>query len=390
MNVRAPSDLAADENARDVRVAGRVVLVADRKLELADAFGSIRVELAQTAELAVGDLIVVSGEQRGRTLSSAALVERHRHPPPPGGGELSRLLFQGVGPRLALRARALAEIRSYFNELNFIEIDSPLRVPTPGLDLHVDAIASDGGYLMTSPEHALKRLLAGGMPRIYQLSHVCRAGELGPWHEPEFCLLEWYRAFSDAESVMADTEQIVCRVLGALGSELEASPPFERITVREAFQRFAGIADAAELAERDEDRYFELFVAKVEPAIAALGRPIFLCDYPISQASLARAKPTDPSVAERFELYLSGIELCNGFGELTDPAEQRRRFERDQEKRRELGRPVYPIDERLLAALEEGMPPSGGNALGVDRLIALAMGQKDIQSVLPLPASRMG
>jgi lysyl-tRNA synthetase class 2 len=266
----------------------------------------------------------------------------------------------------------------------------------PGLDLHVDAIAAEGGFLVTSPEHHMKRLLVGGMPRIFQLCHASRAGELGAMHEPEFAMLEWYRAFSGQDAVIADTEALVRRVAVALSGKPEIVLPsgrrialgaaFERITVREAFRRWAGVRDATRLAD---DRFFELLVSAVEPALAALSRPVFLCEYPLAHASLARKKPGDPRVAERFELYLGGVELCNGFGELTDAREQRRRFERDRAARRRLHRPIYELDEKLLAALVEGMPPSGGNALGVDRLIALARGRAEIAAVMPFPAARL-
>jgi lysyl-tRNA synthetase class 2 len=271
-----------------------------------------------------------------------------------------------------------------------------VRVPAPGVDLHLDAIRADGGYLITSPEFHMKRLLVGGLPRIFQLSHASRADEHGPLHEPEFAMLEWYRAFASFEDVLADTEHIVSRVAKSLrkkaelttpqGAKIEAKPPFDRITVRSAFKKYAGISDASELAESDESRFFELMVSKVEPALASYKRPVFLHEYPISQAALSRPKPRDPSVAERFELYAGGVELCNGYGELTDASEQRRRMLADQRTRAHAERPIYPIDERFILALDEGMPPSGGNALGFDRLIMLAVGASNIAEVLAFPA----
>jgi lysyl-tRNA synthetase class 2 len=186
---------------------------------------------------------------------------------------------------------------------------------------------------------------------------------------------------------MRDTEELVADLYGALGSPVPLTPPFARLAVSEAFSRFAAVSesDFFAMASGDPDSFFRILVEQVEPALASLG-PTFLVDYPISQASLARAKPADPRVCERFELYVAGIELCNGFGELTDPAEQRRRFALDQTERRAIGKPVYPIDERFVAALEEGMPPSAGNALGLDRLIALCLGEPEIARVLPFPA----
>lgn len=389
--VLSPGDLPGKRPRRRVRVGGRVAF-ADPLL-LADALGSLRVEPA--LGLDAGDLAVVEGRYADGRLRSARLVERFPAPPTGAGGEFAHLVWEGRGQRLLGRAHALAEIRRYFLEEDFVEVDTPQRVPTPGLDLHVDALRAGRGYLVTSPEHAMKRLLAGGMPRIYQLSHCWRADERGPLHQPEFMLCEWYRAFAGQDDVMTDTEQLVARVATAVSGSarvvagrrrVDVTPPFARITVRQAFRRYAGVQDAVELAARDEDRFFELLVDRVEPALALRRRPVFLCDYPLSQASLARPSPRDPTVAERFELYVAGIELCNGFGELTDAAEQRRRFRRDRAERRRRRRPVYPLDERLLAALAEGMPPTGGNALGVDRLVALATGAPGIGDVMPFPA----
>ncbi len=389
--VLSPGDLGGAGRRGRVRVGGRVAS-ADPLL-VADALASVQVEPALGVE--PGELIIAEGRYSARRLRDARLVERFAAPPSPAGGEFAALAWSGKGRRLLQRARALAGIRVYFHQEDFIEVDTPQRVPMPGLDLHVDALGASGGYLVTSPEHAMKRLLAGGLPRIYQLSHCWRADEQGALHQPEFMLCEWYRAFAGQNDVIADTEQLVARVASALAGapvlvagkrRIDATPPFPRLTVRQAFRRYAGVDDAVELAARDEDRFFELLVDQVEPALARKRRPVFLCDYPISQASLARPSPRDPTVAERFELYVAGVELCNGFGELTDAAEQRRRFRRDRAERRKLRRPVYPLDEALLAALAEGMPPAGGNALGVDRLIALALGASSIADVMPFAA----
>jgi lysyl-tRNA synthetase class 2 len=209
-------------------------------------------------------------------------------------------------------------------------------------------------------------------------------------------MLEWYRAFEDYRAVLEDTEQIVhalqLDVAGGpwltlpSGKRVDLGLPFLRLSVREAFARFAGVADAPALAAEDEDRYFQVLVDQVEPAIAELGRPVFLYDYPASQAALARLSPADPSVAERFELYVGDVELCNGYGELTDPVEQRARCENDRRRRQGLGRPVPDVPERFLSALSQGMPPASGNALGLDRLIMLLSGQASIDDVVPFPS----
>jgi lysyl-tRNA synthetase class 2 len=391
--VLAPSDLPRASKAR-VRVGGRVLAAEGNRLVIADAFARV----TATGGLAAnpGDLVVVSGRVARGRLVEARLEEHHAEPEPRGDGMTSRFTFGGTGALLAARAAIVAEIRAFFGEQGFVEVETPIRVPAPGVDAHVDAIKSAGQFLITSPEFALKRLLVGGLPRVFELARVLRAEEQGTLHEPEFRLLEWYRAFAGYEDVIADTERLVARVARRArgraelmtpdGRKLDARPPFSRISVREAFRRFAGEPDAAALAAADEARFFELLVGRVEPALAAFEQPVFLVEYPISQAALARPSPSDPSVAERFELYAGGVELSNGYGELTDPAEQARRFRAEKLARKATGRPTYPTDERFLAALREGMPPAGGNALGVDRLVMLATGAKSIAEVIALPA----
>lgn len=382
-----------------IRVAGRVVERSGRELWVADAYASLPVQLVRTTPVETPDLVVVEGRMKGAMLVQARLIERHPPSAPQASGEWSRLLWQGLGQRLRMRARALGVVRAYFAEQGFVEVETPLRVPSPGLDLHVDAFEASGRYLITSPEYHMKRLLAGGMPRIFQLAHVSRADESGAFHEPEFTMLEWYRAFAEWTSVVRDTEALVLGVVRALtgrsfvslpdGRRIDLKPPYERITVREAFRQHASVRDAAALAKRSPNRFFELLVSRVEPALAQRPRPVFLCEYPLSQASLARPAPHDPSVAERFELYVGGIELCNGFGELTDVAEQRTRLVRDRAERRALGRPLYPIDEKFLAALASGMPPSAGNALGFDRLLMLACGAERLGDVQAFSAEQV-
>jgi lysyl-tRNA synthetase class 2 len=394
VRVLAPSDVPRASKRR-VRVGGRVLAAEVNRLVVADAFARV---LATGAELAAnpGDLVIVSGRAvRGR-LIDARVEERDAKPEPRGDGMTSRFTFEGTGARLAARAAIVAEIRAFFAEQGFVEVETPIRVPAPGVDAHVEAIESAGQFLVTSPEFALKRLLVGGLPRVFELARVLRAEEQGTLHEPEFRLLEWYRAFAGYEDVIADTERLVARVARRArrraelvtpdGRKLDARAPFPRISVREAFRRFTGERDAAALAAADEARFFELLVGRVEPALAALDRPIFLVEYPLSQAALARPSPADPSVAERFELYAGGVELSNGYGELTDPTEQARRFRSEKQARKAARRPTYPTDERFLAALREGMPAAGGNALGVDRLVMLATGARSIADVIALPA----
>jgi lysyl-tRNA synthetase class 2 len=292
-------------------------------------------------------------------------------------------------PHLARRAALVREVRSFFDAGGFLEVDTPVLVPSPGLELHLDAFAIEGGtrFLSTSPEYQMKRLLADGHERIYQVTRAFRRNELGARHNPEFSILEWYRANAGVEDMMKDTEQLVEAitkgVVSVLGRTIDTKAPFARMTLLEAYRDLAGIPEHETLAiaERDEDRFFRVLVDVVEPKLAELDHAIFLTEYPASQASLARKKPGAPEVAERFELYVAGVELCNGFGELTDPVEQRARMEHDRDERARRGLPAYPIDEKFLAALAD-VPPSGGNALGLDRLIALACGTTTIGDVM--------
>jgi len=384
-----------------VEVGGRVLAVQGRVLVVGDAFAEVSVELAADAALpaaSVGDLVVVAGAPVAGEVRGARVVEHTRPLRPLPAREAERLRAQGVGRGLRGRADALRAVRAFFDERGFVEVETPAVVPSPGLDLHLDAFeVPGGGYLITSPEYQMKRLLSGGVPRCFQIAHCFRKGEVGQRHNPEFTMLEWYRAFASVEQVIDDTEALVRHVAAALGAgttiaafgaSVDLGAPFERLAVADAFARWAGVSaeDAIALASSDEERFFRLLVDEVEPSLVRSPRPVFLVDYPAPFASLARLSPRDPRVAERFELYVAGVELCNGFGELTDAAEQRARLLRDQEERRRRGLPVYPIDERFLAALEEGMPPSAGNALGLDRLIALCLGSLGIADVTAFPA----
>ena len=295
--------------------------------------------------------------------------------------------------RLRERARVLGAVRRFFDARDFVEVQTPAMVPSPGLDLHLDAFEVAGGnrgaprWLVTSPEYQMKRLLGDGWTRIYQMASCFRRDEAGPRHNPEFTMLEWYRAHAGVDDVVRDTEQLVAAVTGGevrLGARtIDVRPPLERVSVCDAFARFAGWSrdETLAAAQDDEDRYFRALVDQVEPALAQMDAAVILVDYPISQASLARAKPDAPELAERFELYLAGVELCNGFGELIDGREQRARLERDAQTRRARGLPAYPIDEHFVAAVSR-MPPTAGNALGLDRLVALACGTTEIASVM--------
>lgn len=396
--VLAPSDCTQMRPGGRLRVGGRVLGVQDStSLILADAFGHLLVQLASPFAGSPGDLIQVCGRKRGRRLVEATLEVHTRAPTPRGDGEFARLCLERGGANLALRARASRSARQFFESRAFLEVQTPIRVATPGLDAHVHAVRSAPKWLITSPEHHMKRLLVGGAPRIFQITQCFREDESGPLHEPEFSMLEWYRAFSDHEELMRDTEQLVFEVARAVagthvlswaGHSIDLTPPFPRLSISRAFEKYADGADALQLAETDEKRFFELYIDRVEPALARRRRPVFLTDYPVSQAALARRSPKNPRTAQRFELYIAGVELCNGFAELTDAKEQRQRFQAERRQRRRLGQPVYPLDEPFLAALSEGLPPSGGNALGLERLIMLVSGAGSLQDVMAFPATR--
>jgi len=317
---------------------------------------------------------------------------------------------------LHARAKAVAALRAFFVERDFVEVETPLLVPSPGLEIHLDAVSAGGGYLITSPEYQMKRLLAAGFERIYQVCRCFRGNERGPHHAGEFTMVEWYRAFDELEAIIRDTEQLVAHVVDAVsgsstahihGRAVDVTPPWPRMTVRDAMRTWAKIdvqgdepagalRDAVRAAGIDvddaaawDDVFFAGFLARVEPAIAALDRPLVLEDWPAPLAALARRRADDPHTALRFEAYVGGLELANAFDELTDPVEQRARFEEDLRLRRERGRGIYPIDEKLLAALAEGLPPCAGIALGFDRLVMLATGAERIDDVLAFTADEL-
>ncbi len=271
---------------------------------------------------------------------------------------------------LSERARVLREIRAFFDAHGFTEVETPVRIPAPAPEPHIDCPPSGDWFLCASPELQMKKLLAAGMERIYQIGPCFREGEKGSRHNPEFTMLEWYRAHADYAQIAVDAEELVGEVLRPRGS---AALP--RMTVREAYLRWAGW-DPVEAW--DQDRFDFDMATKIEPNLPK--GPLFLMDYPAPAASLARLKADDPRVAERWELYVDGLELANAFTELTDPVEQRRRFEGARAERRVLGEADYPLDEAFLDALAR-MPPSGGVALGVDRLVMLACGVHDISEV---------
>lgn len=274
--------------------------------------------------------------------------------------------------RLQFRADVLRAVRAFFVERGFVEVETPAIVRSPGLEPHIRAVRADGGWLVASPEYHMKRLLARGAGRIFQIARCFREDEVGRHHAREFTLLEWYRPDEGWESLVGDLEALLARLAPG---RADLAPPFERLTVAEAFARFSGRDPFA----LPEDAFFYELVDRIEPRIGR-ERPTILHAWPARYAALARLSPDDPRVALRFELYAGGVEICNAFDELTDPVEQRRRFGREQEERRRRGLDAYPVDERFLEDLAR-MPPAAGAALGVDRLVMLLAGARDIRDV---------
>jgi elongation factor P--(R)-beta-lysine ligase len=334
-------------------------------------------------------------------------------------------VFADRDANLQMRGAILRATRQFFESRGFAEVETPALQASPGLEPHLKAFATwleEPGaekrrlFLHTSPEFAMKKLLAAGVPRLFQLAHAFRNGERSKTHHPEFALLEWYRASATYHDLMDDCTALLRHTLKATGrtsftyngQSADPARDWERLSVAAAFERFAGIdllatapdplkpelkllAKAAKplgiLPHRGdswEDLFFRIFLERIEPRLG-IGAPTLLYDYPLALAALARAKPGDQRVAERVELYVCGLELANGFSELTDAAEQRARFARDRaEKRRRYG-VAYPVDGDFLLALEAGLPESAGMALGFDRLVMLASGAASIDQVLWAP-----
>ena len=310
-------------------------------------------------------------------------------------------------PVLRLRDELLRTLRAFFHERGFIEVDTPLLSADVVVDRHLEPFPVDVAcaaktrrmWLQTSPEFAMKRLLAAGSGPIFQVTHAFRQEEQGPRHNPEFTIIEWYRPGDDLASGM--------RLLGELGEVLLMRGPAEPITYQAAFEREAGInphtTDMAalidlarkralcvpeSLATDDRDAWLDLLLVELLEPQLGTDRPAILFDYPASQAALAHVRPGPPAVAERFELYVDGIELANGYHELLDAETLRERNRRANRQRVAQGKPALPEKSRLLAAMEAGLPECVGVAMGFDRIVMLAAGVKQLSDVLPFPFDR--
>jgi lysyl-tRNA synthetase class 2 len=421
-------ELPLSPGARLVR--GRVVSVSAPTFMLLNEEGSRTVAAGAGDLPECGDIVEVLVDERSRppeAIRLHRLVVPARNPLDHGDSLFYRLHRDGgrIRKLLLLKARALGQIRAFFSSRDFVEWQTPRLVASPGLEVHLEGFVThyqDGQgrsrrcYLPTSPEFSLKKALCAGMERIYELCRCFRnGGETGPLHQCEFTMLEWYRAFADYRQIMRDVEELGVYLREELldgaesvppfrGRSIDWQPPWPRTSLAEAFARHCGIdleragrdqnffrAEArrllgpeAEKAEDFESLFFPLFLSYIEPHLG-LEKPEILYDYPIGMAALAAAKPGGPALAERFELYVAGVELANGFTELNDPVEQEARFLAALEEKRRRGYPEVPIDTQFLRELGHGMPPSAGIALGVERLLMVLTGTEQINDLLFLP-----
>ncbi len=310
---------------------------------------------------------------------------------------------------LRYRAKLLAQIRDFFAERDVLEVETPVLSSAANTDPQINSFSTISGlghqpgaplhYLHTSPEFGMKRLLAAGSGPIYQICKVFRQGERGRYHNPEFTLLEWYRPDFDHHRLMREVETLVLHLLTRT-----KLAPSQYLTYREAFKLYAaldphlasteeirhcvercGIGEVSGLTKDDRDGWLDLLMSHLVQPRLGRGQLTFLFDYPASQAALARIIPGDPPVAARFELFLEGVELANGFHELNDAAEQKSRFRHDLQQRKRAKQPLLPMDQRLLAALHHGLPNCAGVALGIDRLLMLIHDASHIKEVIAFP-----
>jgi elongation factor P--(R)-beta-lysine ligase len=389
-------------------LAGRIQRDPDGKTYLSDETGAVR--LGSADEVQAGAIVDIKGSYADGVFTAESVTPLMS----PGTSHAS------VSDRRAMhqhRAAVLREIRTFFHQRDYTEVETPLLIRSPGMEPHLRAFEtrSELGrqlYLPTSPEYAMKRLLSEGLERIYQICKSFRDEAEAPFHNPEFTMLEWYRAYADYRQIAEETEALIShvarRLLGSTRltfkeTNIDLAHPWERLTVREAFARHSDIdgdpcgdpkrfltsALTSKVTSIDGDddfdsAFFKIFLDQIEPNLGA-PRPTILTDYPASMGALAKRSSETPETAERFEIYIAGIELANAFTELNDPVEQRDRLTQESAERSAIGAPKYEIDERFLEALETGMPPSGGIALGVDRLIMLLTDTPHISDVLAFP-----
>ena len=399
----------------EVAVRGRLLRLAAGQGRIADESGEVDfVVQTRTEGIKAGDIV----ELYGIAAEGVIDVSKIRLLAPCGAawhrGDWARFYTNGLWKNMRVRAAVLDAVRDFFRDANFLAVETPTLVRASAQEEHIQLFATEYQgqkaqeqlYLAPSPELYMKRLLGVGFERIYQISRSYRNGEMGPQHNPEFTLIEWYRAYASYEEIMADVENLVAHVAGSVlgrssvvreGREIGLQPPWQRLSVRDAFARWAAVdldacADAESLFRRAralgygsarrgdswEDLYHKILLERVEPELATLGA-VHLFDYPRQLAALAKLKEGDPAVAERTEAYLGGVELSNGYTELNDPVQQRERFARSVQPG------GAPVDEAFLAAMERGIPPAGGVALGLDRLVMIVAGASCLDEVIAFP-----
>jgi len=405
--------------SEQVVLRGRVIQLMGREGILADETGQVPFNYAGNLEGACGkgDFVELKGslENKGtiEALEVRLLARSIRDFEQGDWGRFhveNRKRLHG----LRFRSKVLVAIRSFFAQRDFIEVETPYFLEVPGQEVHIEQFKTEYRsskintplYLATSPEHHMKRLLGGGLEQIFQIARCFRNDECSNMHNPEFTMVEWYRAYASYEDIMVDTEELIAYVArevygNSIPAELAGviNKPWPKISVYEAFQKWAGI-DLRECADTElffrcaqragfssavkgdtwDDLFHKILVEKVEPELEKFDA-VFLMDYPMPLAALAKRKETDNAVAERAEVYIRGVELANGYSELNDPNEQRQRFE---EARKDMGSDEA-LDEEFLRAMECAIPPAGGMALGVDRLVMLLTGNERIDDVIAFP-----
>jgi lysyl-tRNA synthetase class 2 len=410
---------------RKTWIAGRVSKTREGEWILEDGSGRVRLDWKEDTDgsgkgsvvISPGDIVEAEGSMEGadsfRVERIRILAPGRERPPADSRNaalwNLPRTIFQE-------RRRIKDATRKFFLDRGFDEVETPILVPAPGQEPHLDPFVTgfesgangevEERYLITSPEYFHKRLLAAGFEKIFEIARVFRNGpsEIRGLHHMEFFMLEWYRAFASYLEIMEDLEHLVHQLAVSMdypqASEFE--PPCERITMKQAVDRYAGVdlgpylegatafaeAEASrgdfglEPGDDQDTRFFKILVSAVEPKLG-LTKPVFLIDFPACQASLSKICEDRPDVCERFELYIHGVELANGFTELNDPEEQQARFKKEAEQRKVRGGKPVPKDEAFLEALRLGMPPAGGVALGFDRLLMVLLGETDLKKTAP-------
>ena len=294
--------------------------------------------------------------------------------------------LKNIEARLRKRAGLISAIRAYFDGQGFIEVETPIVINAPAPEEYIEGIPVENNFLRTSPELQMKQMLCAGYEKIYQIGACFRKNEFGARHRPEFTMLEWYQTEIDYLQLLDFTAELLRsaaqKTIGALkleyqGQNIDLSLEPQIITVKDAYKKYADIDVDKISSEEDFD---EIMTSQIEPCLG-IGQMTFLIDYPANRAALARLKPENPEVAERWELYLAGMEIANAYGELTDPAEQRKRFEEAQTIRSENNFVPYPFPDDFFKALESGMPECSGCALGVDRLAMIFTDTADIADI---------